>query len=343
MPGSMSGGWYKQLRNIPERPWFKDANVVLLYTFLKATAYVADGRYRGVIVRRGSCPTTRAEMMEATGLSYKQVDACLRRLIGYNEILVKGYNKFSIVTICDYDACDNSNTLFDDYEVQQRYNKGTTKDTAKEQQEVQQTDFTPIIYNIKEERIEEDTLISPYSPYKKERENSDVALEVKKRFNKEFSGILPPCIRLSTSTRIAVEECLRRFGLQSVDVVFAQIKTEQFSLGNNKTGFIANFTFIFTLKNYQQYLERALLARQKQAQKPQPAVAAKVLPEEPVLTKEQREAKRDEMRRNNLLGLAEMAKNNPDNRNAVWMSQLVSAYESGELARYGIDWKPNNQ
>ena len=149
----MSGGWYKQLRNIPERPWFKDANVVLLYTFLKATAYVADGKYRDVIVRRGSCPTTRAEMMEATGLSYKQVDACLRRLIGYNEIYVKGYNKFSIVTICDYDACDNSNTLFVDYEVQQRYSKGTTNGTTKEQQKVQQTDFTPIIYNTQREEV----------------------------------------------------------------------------------------------------------------------------------------------------------------------------------------------
>ena len=120
---------------------------------------------------------------------------------------------------------------------------------TKEQQKVQQTDFTPIIYNIKEERREEDTLISNSIPYKKEREYNDVPLEVKKRYNNEFKGMLPPCVRLSTSTRIAVEECLRRFGMQSVDTVFGQIKTEQFSLGNNKTGFIANFTFIFTPKN----------------------------------------------------------------------------------------------
>ena len=337
----MSGGWYKQLRNIPERPWFKDANVVLLYTYLKATAYVSDGKYRDIIVRRGSCPTTRAEMMEATGLSYKQVDICLRRLIGYGEILVKGYNKFSVVTICDYGACDNSNSLFDDYEVQQRYSKGTANDTTKVQLEVQQTDFPPI-YNIKEERIIEDNLISNFIPYKKERENNDVVLEIKKRYNKDFNGILPPCMRLSTSTRIAVEECLRRFGNQSVDVVFAQIKTEQFSLGNNKTGFIANFTFIFTPKNYQQYLERAQLARQKQAQKPQPD-AVPSIPEEQPMTDEQREAKRDEERRQTLLGLVEMGNNNPDSENALWMTQLVTAYKSGELAKYGIDWKPNNE
>ena len=218
-----------------------------------------------------------------------------------------------------------------------RYNKGTTK----VQQKVQQTDFTPI-YNIKEERIIEDNLISNFIPYKKERENSDVPLEIKKRYNKEFKGILPPCLRLSTATRISVEECLRRFGMQSVDTVFAQIKTEKFSLGNNKTGFIANFTFIFTLKNYQQYLERAQLARQKQAQKPQP-VAVPSIPEEQPMNDEQRAAKRDEERRKTLLGLAEMAKGNPDSGRAVWMIQLIAAYESGELAKYGIDWKPNNK
>ena len=121
-------GWYKQLRNIPERPWFKDANVVLLYTYLKAAAYVADGKYEGQIIRRGSCPTTRAEMKEATGLSYKQVDLCLKKLMGFNEILVRGYNRFSVVTICDYDACGTFDTLFDACEEQQRNSQSTTKE-----------------------------------------------------------------------------------------------------------------------------------------------------------------------------------------------------------------------
>ena len=331
----MSGGWYKQQRNIPERAWFKDANVVLLYTYLKATAYVADGKYEGHIIRRGSCPTTRAEIMEATGLSYKQVDTCLKKLIGYNEIFVKGYSRFSVVTICDYDACGNSNTLFDAYEEQQRNSKGTT-----EEQRRNNGGTTPPIIYIKEERREEDNLISHSIPYKKEREYCDVALEAKKMYNKEFSGILPPCIRLSTSTRISVEECIRRFGQQSVDIVFQQIKSENFSLGNNKTGFIANFTFIFTPRNYQQYLERAQLARQKKEQVQQKAVAAAVQPE-PQPTKEELRAMRASERKKTLLSLTEQLKT-IDHR-PVWYSIIESAYESGEMAEYGIDWKPDNK
>ena len=177
--------------------------------------------------------------------------------------------------------------------------------------------------------------------YKKERESGDVPVEIKKRFNKEFDGILPPCLRLSTSTRLSVHECIRRFGLQSVDEVFAQIKNEQFSLGNNKNGFIANFTFIFKIENYQKYLERAQLSRQKKEQKKQHQAAASV-EVEPQLSKAEREAQKTKERRETLLGLVEMARKEPTRTNAAWMGTLLAAYNSGELAGYGIDWKPNN-
>ena len=152
--------------------------------------------------------------------------------------------------------------------------------------------------------------------------------------------MLPPCIRLSTSTRIAVEECLRRFGYQSVDMVFQQIKSEKFHLGDNKTGFIANFSFIFTPKNYQQYLERAQLARQKKESQPQKATVP-AIQVEPQLSKEEKEALRDQNRRETLQSLVESLKKPLDHK-PVWYSILVSAYESGELAQYGIDWKPTN-
>ena len=52
----------------------------------------------------------------------------------------------------------------------------------------------------------------------------------------------------------------------SIDLVFEQILTEPFSLGENKTGFIARFQFIFEPKNFQAYLERAKLRNQKKQQ-----------------------------------------------------------------------------
>jgi len=263
------GGWYKRQRNIPERPWFKDAKVLQLFDYLEATAYVTDGMYEGTIIRRGSCPTTRPDMMEATGLSYKEVDRCLRVLISYGEIIVKGNYRFSIVTICGYDTFSTQQTLFGTDE-------GTTKDTT--EGTTQGTTEGTAHLLTKEERYK-DILITPYSPYKKERETQDVGLEVKKRYNKTFDGILQPCVRLTLPTKLMVEDCVRRFGLQAVDLVFEQILQEPFSLGQNKTGFIASFQYIFKPANFQQYLERAQLRRKKQ-EEPQQKASVGVIGEE---------------------------------------------------------------
>ena len=72
-------------------------------------------------------------------------------------------------------------------------------------------------------------------------------------------------------TRVMASECLRRFGAASVDMVFEQVEAESFSMGKNKTGFIASFQFIFDPKNFQGYLERAQLRIQKKQQQKQEA------------------------------------------------------------------------
>ncbi len=319
--------WYKQNCNLFERPWAKDAKMVSVYAYLHCHAYVQDGRLHGQIVRRGSCPTSRSAIMEGTGLSEHDVKLRLRKLLQEGEIILNSSNLGTIITLCDYDAYSESESLFDDFSSSQSPNEAPANYPTKHQPTTQP------IYNKTEDNKTEDNLISPYSPYKQERENSDVALEVKKRYNEMFKGVLPPCIRLSTSTRIAVEECLRRFGLQSVDVVFAQIKTEQFSLGNNKTGFIANFTFIFTLKNYQQYLERAQLARQRQVlPKPQAKQnVGKSIFEETIVERQSR--------REFLMHWVDEEAKEPSKHG---QELLQACYNSGELEKFGIDWKPNN-
>lgn len=321
-------GWFKHHRNLFERPWAKDPKTVVVYEYLHCHAYLNDGMLNGRLVRRGSCPTSRAAIMEGTGLSEDVVKSRLRKLLEYGEIIVNTSNLGSIITLCDYESY---------YEPEDIFAFNTSNETPNKVTSQLPSQLPTYIDNKNIDN--KNNLISPYSPYKNERENKDVALEVKKRYNKEFAGMLPPCIRLSTSTRIAVEECLRRFGLQSVDMVFAQIKTEKFHLGDNKTGFIANFTFIFTPKNYQQYIERAQLARQKKEAQ-QTKVVAPAIQEEPQLTKAEKDAKRDADRRNTLVSLVETIKT--IDHKPVWYDILLSAYESGELAGYGIDWKPNN-
>lgn len=325
-------GWYKQQRNRSERPWFKNAKAVQLYDYLKDVAYVQDGKYEDCIIRRGSCPTTRAQMMEATGQSYGEVRSSLNVLLRYGEIILRASNKFTIVTICDYDACDAYDGLFDGYGVQQMSNESLT-----EVQQESNCSLTPPI-NIKEERIY-NNLISPYSPYKTERETRDVVLEIKKRYNKFFDGVLPPLLRLHLPIRNMVTECIRRFGLQSIDVVFEQVMQEKFSMGDNKTGFIASFQYIFEPANFQKYLERAQLRRQKKQQDPLqqktvPSVFDNVPEQQPQPTKEERL----ESCHRRYLDMIALCEENPK---SSCYTALLTAYQNGDLQKLGISWVPN--
>ena len=318
----MNNGWYKQSRNYPERPWFKDACMVQLYDYLKSVAYVTDGKYDGHIIRRGSCPTTRADMMEATGMSYKKIDRCLNLLKNYGEIIIKGNNRFTIVTICDYDGLRNDTPLFDANLEQPRNNQGDNEGTTNDT-----TEGTTHLLTIEERRKK--NLITPVSPYKNERES--IAHEIKKRYNETFKGILPPCMRLSTLMRLSTEECIQRFGRQSVDLVFDQILHEPFSMGKGKyrTDFIADFSFIFQPVNYQKYLERASLRRQKNSVQ-SVAIPSQPEPEpEPELTPEEKEQKR----RDELTSIIGYLSNNP---RSACRTVVKAAYESGELQRLNI-------
>ena len=260
-------GWYKQQRNLSQRAWFKDASMVQLYHYLKERAYVTDGYYEGKIIRRGSCPVTRSEIMEVTGLSYRTLDRVLSKLVSYGEIIVKGNNRFSVITVCDYDGYDGQESLFG---TADGIAGGTTDGIAGGT-----TDGTTHLLTIEGRRKkEEELLVSPYSSYKKDKEG--LAYEIKERWNRDFDGKLKPVQRLTMPIKMAVMACIDRFGKQSIDLVFEQVDIER-----EKTGFVASFQFVFEVINYQGYLKRAQVRihkretpQQQTSQSPQQAKVA---------------------------------------------------------------------
>lgn len=326
-------GWYKHSRNLFERPWAKDPKMVAVYEYLHCVAYVGDGMLHGSLIRRGSCPTSSSAIMEATGLSEQEVRTRLKKLLEYGEIIVKPTNYGKIVTVCDYDSCGVSDDLFD-------VNLTTQDHTQEHPRNTPSTTPTNTPY-IKEDRIIEDNLRSHFIPSKKRENNKSVALEIKAIYNKEFDGLLRKWERLSADMTIKVENCISRFGRQSVDMVFDQVKHEKFSLGDNNTGFIADFAFIFKMANYEAYLGRYELRIKQGNKKPQQKESQTQHQE--IGSVDKYEAKSNLMtsseRKQNLLEMVEYIKSNP---RSLSCSMLEEAYKTGELQRYGIDWKPNN-
>ena len=255
----MSSGWYKQQRDLFDRPWAKDAKMVSVYAYLHCCAYVQTGKLHGHLIRRGSCMTSRAAIMEATGLTEQEVKSRMNKLVSFGEIVVKPSSKGNIITVCDYDSCNEMEDIFSLASSNEDTSKDTTHDTTQE---------PTYIYK----RNKKEEYISTYSPYN-ERERRAMVKEIQAKYNKMFEGRLPPYTKLYLATQLKVEECIRRFGRASVDLVLEQVDNEPFSLGKNNTGFIATFQFIFEPSEFQKYLERAQLRlklkKKAQEQKPQ--------------------------------------------------------------------------
>lgn len=311
--------WYKQDCNLYDRIWAKDSKMVTLYTYLHCAAYVNDGMYHGQIIRRGSCPTSRSAIMEATGLSEREVKSRLKKLLDYNEIIIKTSNIGSVITLCDYDGYTTTEDLFAQVTSSQVPNERPNEVPSQR----------PIsIYN-KTEEYKNLRITS-----KKERENSKALIyEIKELYNRTFDGVLPEWKRLSEKMVHMVELCISLYGRQSVDMVFDQIAHEPFSLGDNKNGFIADAFFIFDPTQFEKYLGRyKLRISKKSKQEPQPQ-ATPVVEEKP-------EPSMADKRKVLLMAWVESQILKPTARG---QEILTSAYQSGELQRLGIDWKPVNR
>jgi hypothetical protein len=138
-----SQGHIKIDRRILNWEWYRDSNMVHVFLHLLLNANYADGRFQGVLVKRGQLIVGRLKLAMALGLTERQIRTCLNKLKMTNEISIQTTNKFSIVTICKYDSYQSSQLKSDQQNDPQSDkltpNKRPTKDqqatTIKEEKE----------------------------------------------------------------------------------------------------------------------------------------------------------------------------------------------------------------
>jgi len=99
----MNPGWIKLHRKMTEWEWYTDHNTFILFMHLLLTVNYEDSRYRGHDVPRGSRVAGLNRLSEETGLSFQKLRTVIDKLKSTGEITVKSTNKFSIITICNFD------------------------------------------------------------------------------------------------------------------------------------------------------------------------------------------------------------------------------------------------
>lgn len=96
-------GWVKLHRQFIKWEWFTDVNTCHLFTYLLLEANHKETKWRGHIIMPGQLLTGRIKMAQETGLSERNVRTSLDKLKSTKEVTSKSYNKYSIITVTNWD------------------------------------------------------------------------------------------------------------------------------------------------------------------------------------------------------------------------------------------------
>ena len=147
-------GWVRLHRKILDWEWFKDSNTFHLFIYLLLNANHQTGYYQGIEVKRVQLITGRKKISSEIGLSEQNVRTSLHKLEKTQNLTIKTTNKFSIITICNYDSYQSEKSETNQQTNQQLTNNQPTtnqqlttnnnnKNNKNEKNEKKNTDVYP--------------------------------------------------------------------------------------------------------------------------------------------------------------------------------------------------------
>ena len=109
-------GWVKISRKLAYWEWHDDPVMMSVWIHLLLLANHSDTEWHGQVIERGQIVTGRKKLADFVGVTEQTIRTCINRLKGTGEITQISTNRFSIITICNYDK----------YQLSEEISKPTT-------------------------------------------------------------------------------------------------------------------------------------------------------------------------------------------------------------------------
>ena len=103
-------GFIKLHRQITEWEWYSNINVCRLFIHCLLKANHKDNKWQGIVIERGSFITSIENLAFETGLSGQQIRTALNKLKSTGEITSKTTNRYSIISIKNWNSYQLDNT-----------------------------------------------------------------------------------------------------------------------------------------------------------------------------------------------------------------------------------------
>ena len=111
--GSSLNGFVKLHRKLIAWGWYQDYVVKDVFLHLLLTANFKDSQWRGITLKKGQLITGSKRLADDLGFTRQQVRTALGKLKSTNEITIETTNRYSLITIVnwnDYQSDDDTST-----------------------------------------------------------------------------------------------------------------------------------------------------------------------------------------------------------------------------------------
>jgi len=129
----MHRGYIKAFRRITEWEWYTDIKTCHLFRHILLRANFKDKNHQGTPIKRGQYKTGTIVLSAETGLGRQSVRTSLDKLVLTNEITIQSTNRFSVITVINYDLYQSGADI-DDQLTSQSTTPLTTNQPATNQQ-----------------------------------------------------------------------------------------------------------------------------------------------------------------------------------------------------------------
>lgn len=127
-------GYVKLFRSMTSWEWYDDINTKVVFLHLLLVANWERGEWNGVTIERGQRLTSIAHLAEETSLSERNVRTALNHLKKTGEVTIKATNKYTLITIENYEKFQDSKDGGDKQSDKQSAKRVTSNRQASDKQ-----------------------------------------------------------------------------------------------------------------------------------------------------------------------------------------------------------------
>lgn len=136
-------GYIKLHRSLLEWEWHDDSETLSVWIHLLLLANFKSVEWHGISLQPGQIVTSRDSLVKATGLSERKIRTALSRLKSSGCLTIESTNRFTLISIVNFEFFQGLNDGFDQQNDQQNDQPATSKRPQRKNENNDKKDIAP--------------------------------------------------------------------------------------------------------------------------------------------------------------------------------------------------------